>query len=54
MYSISMTGTDPEGNSTLEGFTSVKNGKIQLAMAQTHAKHQNKEESPVCYFEGKQ
>ena len=23
-------------------------------MAQTHGKHQKKEESPVCYFEGKQ
>ena len=49
-----MKGTDPEGKSTIEGFASFKEGKMEMALAMTHEKHQKKEESPVYYFEGRQ
>ena len=54
LYQLSMKGTDPEGKSTIEGFASFKEEKMEMALAMTHEKHQKKEESPVYYFEGMQ
>lgn len=54
LYEINMSGSDPEGKSTLEGFASFQEDKMEIALALTHHKHQRREESPVYYFEGVQ
>ena len=54
LFELKMKGSDPEGNSTIEGFASFKDEKMEIALAMTHEKHQRKESSPVYYFEGKQ
>lgn len=42
MYNIKMEGVDPEGKSEFVGFATFKSQRMQLALAQTHLKHQKK------------